>query len=1162
MPRWTQAQSNAINARNSNILVSAAAGSGKTAVLVERVLKIITDKNDPVNVDRLLCVTFTNAAAAEMKSRIASRLEDMIREDPSDINAQRQMSLLPSAKLCTVDSFCLNLVKENFFKLGLSQDFTVLDEAELNMLEENAINTVLDSFYEESAPEFLRLTELLSSPKDDRALISNIKKIRNYIYAQPFPHKWLRDMAELYDPAIPLEESVWYPQLIDEIKYALEFGKRLIAECMALLDAGDELFEKYSNNLSDDLRIYDTLLNSIDGGWDSLVSAFGSVKFTTLASKRGYVSPIKADLSARRETYKSIVTKDLKPFFCAMAEDHTNDMRDLHPVLIKLCELVEAADAELFTLKEERNGYSFADIEHFAIHLLADTDENGKPVKSELAVDLTNNFYEILVDEYQDTNEAQGLIYELLSNGHNCFTVGDVKQSIYRFRLAMPHIFIGKRNEYKPYGEESDRGSKIIFDRNFRSRKNICDYVNYVFSAFMSERAGEIDYDEEEFLNYGADYEDKNITSAQIKILTNTKGDDFDNNEAVYIANTIMKKIRNKELVRDGDSYRPIRFGDFAILFRYPRKHIEAYNEVLTSFGIPVICENSSNLFESNEIKILLSLLRVIDNPMQDIPLLSVMISPLYGFTADELAEIKNESAQKSSLYVSVVNSKSDKVKRFLEEIDMLSKLVLTMSVSYFIRFVCEYKSVYAFVNALGNGEQRTRNIGRLIDFAAAFDATDSVGLTSFIRYVDKVAESDRGIASASLNPSAENAVTIMSVHHSKGLEFPVVILAGAQRKYNETDLSEKLLLNPFLGLGVKVHNEEKLYDYSTIPHAVVKSKNRSALLSENLRVLYVAMTRAKEQFISFVTLDDLESKINKLASKISGGAVNPYFCSRIKYDGDFLMLAALLHQDGGELRKYTDIGIKTVAADFPLDVEIIDSVEDIAENEPEEKALPSESVIAQINEKLSYSYENSALSREAAKRTASGLDESVKNFDYFASAKPAFMNDGEMTPAEKGTAMHAFMQFCDYAGAKNDLEAEIARLAANSFITQAQADCLNREELTALFKSGFAERLFKADKIYRELKFSSFVKLRDIGDIDSDEEVLIQGISDCVFEENGELVLVDYKTDRVKSEKQLLSMYENQIAFYRKTVAKALKKNVKEALLYSFSLSKVCRYK
>ena len=1162
MQEWTVQQKNAINARNSNILVSAAAGSGKTAVLVERVLKIITDINAPVNVDRLLCVTFTNAAAAEMKSRIASRLEDIIRENPGDINAQRQMALLPSAKLCTVDSFCLNLVKENFFKLGLSQDFSTLDEAELTILEETAINTVLDIYYEEGDKVFLRLTELLSNPKDDRALISNVKKIRNYIYSQPFPHRWLREVAEYYNPAIPLEESVWYSHLIKEIKYALEFGKNYAEQSREIFDGYDDTYDGYLNNIEDDIKEFDRLLISLNHGWNDIVLAFGNVSFSRLARLNKCISPVKEEFKARRDTYKSIILKDLKPLFCATSEEHTEDMQELYPIIIKLCELVEAADKELLALKEERNGYSFSDVEHFAIKLLSDTNENGEVVKSELAEDLTNNFYEILVDEYQDTNEAQGLIYTLLSNGHNCFTVGDVKQSIYRFRLAMPHIFIGKRNEYNPYGEASDKGNKIIFDKNFRSRKNICDYVNYVFSAFMSERAGEIDYNEEEYLNYGAKYEDKNITSAQLKILTNTKGDDKERDEANFIANTILKKIKDKELVKDGDNYRPIRFGDFAILLRSANSYLGVYNEVLTSFGIPVICENSSNLFDSNEIKIILSLLRVIDNPMQDIPLLAVMMSPLYGFTADELAETKNESEFKSSLYVSVINSKSEKVKRFLDDIDMLSKLVLTMSVSYFIRYVCEYKSIYAFVNALGNGEQRCRNIGRLIDFAAAFDATESIGLTSFIRYVDKVAESEKGITSASLNPSAENAVTMMSIHHSKGLEFPVVILAGAQRQYNYRDLYENLLLHPFLGLGVKVHNEELLYNYSTIPYLVVKNRNAAASLSENLRVLYVAMTRAKEQFISFITIDNLESKICKLASIISNGKVDPYFCSKIIFDGDFLMLAALLHQDGGILRNYTDIGIKTVTADFPLSLEIIDSVDKIAEAPQEDKAVPSESIISQISDKISYEYENAALSRAAAKRTASGLDESIKTFEYFASAKPAFMNDGEMTPAEKGTAMHAFMQFCDYAAAKNDLEAEIARLAESSFITKAQADCLNRDALTALFGSDFAERLFNSDKIYRELKISSFVKLRELEDIDSDEEVLIQGISDCVFEEDGELVLVDYKTDKVKSENQLLSMYENQIAFYKKAISKALGMKVKEALLYSFSLSKVCRYK
>ena len=1166
MPQWTQQQSDAIKARNTNILVSAAAGSGKTAVLVERVLRIITDNDNPVNADKLLIVTFTNAAAAEMKSRIASGLEDIVRNDPANINAMRQISLLPSANICTVDSFCINLVRDNFFKLGINQDFTILDEAELNILADTAVNTVLDAFYDENSAEFLKLTELLSSPKEDSALISNIKRIREYIYAQPFPHKWLNSMADLYDPAIPLEESVWYPYLMDEIRYLLLFGKSLVEQSMELLDETDYAYDSYLGKITEDLSLYNRLLNSLDDGWDAIVEAFKHAAFSGLSGKfkgapKGYVSPIKADFYAKRNVYKGVID-DIKDFFCAHSSDHTEDMRELYPVLKKLCEVIDAFDKEFLAIKEERNGYSFSDIEHFAIRLLSDTNEQGEICRSELAVDMLNNFYEILVDEYQDTNEAQDLLYSLLSNGSNCFAVGDVKQSIYRFRLAMPHIFIKKRNAYQHYDGSDSFDAKIIFDKNFRSRKNICDYVNFVFSAFMSARMGEIDYNEDEYLNYGASYEDSKIASAQIKILKNTKKKELDRNEALYIGKTILNKIKNKELIKDGDSYRPIRYGDIAILLRSTKRHIGEYNDVLTSLGIPVICENSSNLFDSNEIKILLSLLRVIDNPMQDIPLLAVMMSPLYGFTADELAEIKNENEAKTSLYTSVVNSKSEKARRFLDEIEMFSKIVVTMSVSYFIRYICEYKSIYAFVNALGNGEQRCRNIGTLINFAASFDASDSVGLTSFIRYIDKVAESDRGIESASLTPSAENAVTIMSVHHSKGLEFPVVILAGAERQYNKSDSSEKLLLNPFLGLGVKIHNEEKLYNYRTIPYAVVSSQTKTALMSENLRVLYVAMTRAKEQFISFITVEKLDSKISGLAAKINEGEVSPYLCRKINCDGDFLLLASLLHQNGSVLRKYSEVNIKTVAADFPLDIEIIDSVEEVDEAEPEERAQPSEEIVSKIEEKLSYQYENGFLSALAAKRTASQLDESIKTFDYFASAKPAFMSDGEMTPAEKGTAMHAFMQFCDYAGAKRDLDGEIKRLTDKSFITEAQANSLNREALTALFNSDFADRLFKSDKLYREFKISSFVKLKDIEDIDSDEEVLIQGISDCIFEEDGELVLVDYKTDKVKSENQLLSMYRNQIAFYKNAVAKALGKNVKEALLYSFSLGKVCSYK
>lgn len=1164
MPQWTEQQNNAITARNRNLLVSAAAGSGKTAVLVERVIRLITDKDNPVNADKFLIVTFTNAAAAEMKARIAASLEKIIRREPNNSNAVKQMSLLSSAKICTIDSFCLNLVRDNFFELGISQDFALIDESEAEIIADTALNNVLDRLFEEKDSAFFSLVELLSSPKDDKALIHSIKKLHNYIFAQPFPFDWLDEAAELYNPSVPFSESVWLPCLKNEIADALAFGKRLILQCFDLLCPDDELFDGYTKTLNGDLKLYNNLIKSLDMSWNDIASAFHGSSFGRVASKRGYESPIKAELTAKREIYKNVIKKDLKGLFCGSEADYYEDMNVLYPLVKTLCKVVKLFDDEFMLLKSERGGYTFSDIEHFAINLLFYKNDNGEVIKSKLAEDLRDGFYEILVDEYQDTNEAQDMLFEMLSNGNNRFMVGDVKQSIYRFRLAMPYIFNSKKNSYIDYKpENTGTDSRIILDRNFRSRRGICDFVNFVFSAFMTEKTGELDYKKQEYLNYGADYKNEEVPSAQIKILTETKGEETDSSEAAYIANTIISKIKSGELIKDNDGYRPVKYGDFSILLRSTRNHISVYQEVLTSYGIPVICDNSVNLFENNEIKMLISLLRVIDNPMQDIPLLAVMMSPMYGFTADEMAAIKTEhGGAKANLYTSVVNSDSEKVKDFLNEISMLGKMAVTMSAASFVRYICDFKSLYAFANALGNGEQRCRNIGKFIDFAASFDTTDSIGLTSFLRLIDKVSVSDRGIESASLNASAENAVSIMSVHHSKGLEFPIVMLAGTSRKYNTRDLSDRMLIHPFKGIGIKRHNEELLYQNDTFPYVVIKNLNKTAMMSENLRVLYVAMTRAKEQFISFITVDNLESRVNALAAKASGGYVDSYICKSIQCDGDILLMSALMHPDGRELRCFSDIDIKVRSAEFPLDVRIIGSVDDIDQAEETEQTLPNPDIVKLISEKLEYSYENSELSSVSAKRTASSLDESIKNLDFFASSKPAFMNKNGMTPGERGTAMHTFMQFCNYVSAKKNLEEEIKRLTENGFVSREHADSLDRKALSKLFSSDFANRMFNADNIYREIKVSSFVKARELGEAESDEEILVQGISDCVFEENGKLVLVDYKTDRVKDENQLLDMYKNQIAFYRNAVSKTLGKPVKEAVLYSFYLGKVCYYK
>ena len=1153
------AQENAIFARNRNILVSAAAGSGKTAVLVERVIQLITDEQNPVDIDKLLIVTFTNAAAAEMRARISAALNNILLKNPYNTNAVKQLSLVPSAKICTIDSFCINLVRENFFDLGINQDFSILDSAKAEIFSESAANTVIDAYFENDDEVFKLLVEAFSGAKDNSAFSGVLKKLHTYIYAQPFPFLWLKSAVDKYNPAISMQDSEWLSYLKEEIASNIDFAISMIHSTLGHLAPDDLLFEPYSDTLNSDLKLFMYLKASLDKPWNEMTAAFSDIKFVTLPYKRGYESPLKAELSGRRAVYKDIAIKNMAKLISLTEQDYYEDMEYLYPIMLKLYEVILQYDNELKRLKDEVNEYSFSDIEQFAIRLLYAVNENGEAVSSQLAEELADNFYEILIDEYQDTNRAQDMLFQAVSNGHNRFMVGDIKQSIYRFRLAMPEIFNEKKEEYQYYNSEINADSKIILDKNFRSSKDICSFVNYVFSIFMQKGVGDIEYNQDEYLNFGSNCGSSSSVSAQIKILTDTKSADSAENEAVYIAKTILNKMNSKEQIWDKDHYRDIEYGDIAILLRSSKGYIGKYREVLTSFGIPVVCDNATNLFESNEIKILTSFLKIIDNPMQDIPLLAVMMSAIYGFSADEMAQIR-VNAPKGSLYSAVIKSDVPKVKQFLKDIEILRKNSVTMAVSYFIRFLCEYKNIFALVNALGNGEQRCRNINKLIDFAAGFDSSDSVGLTSFMRFLTKAEENERGIESPSINAGVQNAVSIMSIHHSKGLEFPVVILAGAARQYNNSDLSDKLLLSSN-GIGVKRYNADLLCQSYTFPYLAMQNLSKCAAMGENLRVLYVAMTRAKEQFISFVTLDKLESRLTTLASKITDGKIDAHQIKTLTSDGDILLLAAMMHQNGKKFRDYLNQEVPVRLADFKLDVEIIASVHSVEDPEEQKIVLPDHALIHEISKKLEYRYEHIHLSNIAAKRNASCLDDSIKTMKFFAVSKPAFMTEGGLTPGQRGTAMHSFMQFCDYMNAKSNIEQEIDRVTAEGFISAEEADSLDRKALIEFFNSDFAERMFKADNIYREIKVSSFVPLSDIDDADSDEQILIQGISDCVFEENGELVLVDYKTDRVSNEEDLLDMYKNQIAFYRKAVSKTLGKRVKQAVLYSFHLGKICNY-
>ncbi len=1157
MPEWTTQQKNAITAKGRNILVSAAAGSGKTAVLVERVTRMITDINNPVDIDKLLIVTFTNAAAAEMKYRISKSLNTCIKKNPNVKFYKKQLSLLPNAKICTIDSFCVNLVKEHFYDLSINQDFVLLDECELQMMEDTIINEVIDDFFEKGESDFISLMEAFTSPSNDKPIIEAVKKVLRFIYAQPFPYYWLENALGKYNAEIPFCETVWYKYIKSQLDDLFDLGISLISKNLSLVCFDDEkLNDKLTAVFKDDMSEFMRFKNAYEISWNKLVNE-RPASFMRFPNTSKIDKDTASVLKSNREIYKKLLSAEIPSFFTSDEDGYTKDIISLEAQLRVLAEIVKEVDFRLMSEKKERNAYSFSDIEHFAITLLFYMDENKNIVKTDLANRFADSFYEILVDEYQDTNEAQDLLFSYLSNGKNLFTVGDIKQSIYRFRLAMPHIFNAKKKTYLPYDPSDDSlSSKIILDKNFRSRRDICAYVNFVFSNLMSEKLGELDYNEDEYLNCAAEYNDSDTVSAQIKILSGVKGEDTDKKEAAYIAECIKQKVDSGELIKDGDTYRPLNYGDFVILMRSLKNHINNYSETLTEYGIPVICDNSTNLFENNEIRMIMSLLRAIDNPMQDIPLLAAMMSPFYAFSADELAEIKVNS-QERSLYSIISNSNNKKAASFVNELCELRRISVTMSVAGFIRYLIEDKGIVAYVNAMGNAEQRYQNILKLISFAQSFDNGINVGLTAFLRYIDKIISSDKNVDSAALSAGNENAVTIMSVHHSKGLEFPVCIFAGTNRAYNKSDLNDKLLLNTNYGIGIKCHNEEQLYQYKSIPYSVIKDKSTYELMSENLRVLYVAMTRAKEQFITFITCENIESKLKRLALNIIENKISPYMSKKVNCDADFFLMCAMLHNDAELLRQCIENNIQTRSSGFPLLVEIINEIELKSSQKKIAFVDADRSIIAEIADKLTYSYERKELEGISSKLNASALDSFDRGFEYITSSKPSFMNNTGLTAAQRGTAMHTFMQYCTYESARDNLEKEILKLRKNGYISSTEADSLDRNRLSAFFKSDFAVRMFHSDKIHREIKVSSFICAKDIFDTNFSDKILVQGIADCVFEENDELVLLDYKTDKVSGESQLIERYKKQIDFYRYAIAKKLNKPVKEAILYSFYLGK-----
>lgn len=1173
--KWTTDQQHAIECCKGSVLVSAAAGSGKTAVLVERVIRRLTDKDNPCSAEDLLIVTFTRAATAQMREKIGAAILKRLSEDPTDRHLRRQYMLLPFAKICTIDSFCNDLVRENFHALGISPDYSLLDNETAVIMKNDVCEAMLERAYEEDSDgSFSGLSDMMSSGSSDEDFAKLIIKMYDISTAYPFPDLWLDSLIEEYSQP-DINKSCWGGIIKKYVCDMLDYCVSSSNDMMTAMESDPIVADAYGAAVQSDINMYAELREKVNRDWDEALEAFNTVKYMGLGRvSKGYESETKNAVMTARKKLKDLLKK-VPNIMCVSSGEHSEDVRLMRGPVTKLIELVKQFGREYSAEKDKMNSADFSDILHRALNLLAVSDGRGGYIKTDLARELSSHYVEILVDEYQDINEAQDMIFKAISaDENNLFTVGDVKQSIYRFRQAMPEIFLRRRSTTHSF-ESGKYPLGITLGSNFRSRVGVTSCVNYIFRQLMSTEAGELEYDDSEALNAAAKYPERDTPDCELHVVTD-KGNRADTLEAQarYVAKYIERTVREgKMLVTKGGALHPASYGDFCILLRTAKNVSSVYANALSERGIPVFSPETGGFFEAAEISFILSLLRVLDNPVQDIPLAAVMLSPLFGFSAGELADIRAsakerlEAGETEPLYRSVAASADEgdeKAAAFLKKIESLRRLSLTLSAGELVRRVCEETGFDAIAGAMPDGERRRLNIGLLCDYAEKYEAAGNLGLSGFIRFIDKVARTSGDLATAARPSENADIVRIMTVHQSKGLEFPICIFADMQHAFNERDNTESVLISSSAGLGMKRRTEDgiSVYDTASRRAAVITSERMGR--SEEMRVLYVALTRAKENLVMVTSVPNPEKGLAKVAVECGiGERANPFAVLRMNNFSDLVLMALMRHPAADELRKLSGVDVPIFLPEkdrFKLKVVVSDSESFMTESANEQKIAAKPVFFDEVCERLDYSDPRSVLSSVPAKRAASDGSERGINREYFASSRPAFMSSGGLTPAQRGTATHKFMQFSNYAAARAGIESELARLVDDGFLSEDEGKAVNIGAAKRFFMSPLAERIFASDNVMREKKFAALFPAKffypELTGEAAEEKIVVQGIADCVFVEDGELVIVDYKTDTGVDAEALLDRYSAQLGIYREALSQALGMPVKETLLYSFFMN------
>ena len=1142
--QFTPAQSAAITARGGSLLVSAAAGSGKTRVLVERVVGLITDPVSPVEADSLLIMTFTNAAAAKLRADITTRLAEEVRAHPGDMRLRRQQLLLQRAAIGTVDAFCLHFVQQHFAALDVPPDFATAEEAELARIEQETLSAILETAYTDA--DFRAFADLYDRGRTDNTAGNAVLELYHFSRALPHPAEALQQFAAMWQQDAPPQDTPWGQNLL-AISLQRAEGARALLQAAARTAAQDEAADfAYTAVLQEDADRVTWLCQVLEKrNWDKSVAALG--EFDTAWRRAGRIkggkdsNPCAFAASELRARAKKQIESLRTDFLLCTGEEYAADRRRAAPLVAALVRVTQQFADACFAAKCEEKLLDYADFEHLTLDLLLTPDNRRTP----LCRTVSSRYSAVLVDEYQDTNALQDAIYFALARpeGDNLFFVGDIKQSIYRFRQADPQVFVDKQQRWQAYPQPAPQPASLALDANFRSAPGVIAGINYLFEVFFSQGLGGVEYGDGQRLVVGnktTDY--RGFCEVDVIDGAGAEGD------AAAIAARIQAMVSEGFAVRDKAAQRPCRYDDFCILLR-GRGDFAVYEAALRTAGIPVFADTAADLLDEPHIRPFAALLRVIDNPAQDIPLAAVLLSPMFPYTADDLVTLRG-ACPGGSLYGAVLYGGQPRFAPFLETLAEFRRLARTLPVDALLEELLARTGYLAAVGALPEGARCREDLQSFCAWAASAGRT---GLPGVIRAMD-AAQQNGGLTQSTGGQTRPGCVSIMTVHRSKGLEFPVVFVANTSHQFNQSDAIRPVLTHSKLGVGVMLRAGSTAKRYKTLPYAALAQAIRTETLSEEMRVLYVALTRAQDALIITIPLKKTDSALKTPALCAHAEATGPEAMQSMNSWAGWLLTATLLHPHSDALWAHTGLLPHYLPTRVPLTVRLLAASEAAPAPAEIPAPAPDAALLDTLRQSFAWHSPRAPLQKIPAKVSVSAVAHATRPV---ALERPAFLQKSGLTGAERGTAIHAFMQSVPFDGPAPDLDAEVRRQIDARLLDPDLADKLDLDRVRPFFESAVWRRIRHAKAVLREEPFITALPAAQItpeaGECEA--EVLVQGIADLVLVYDDHAEILDYKTDRSRDASFYIEEYAAQLRLYRRAFAQRLAVPVTKLTIYSFTL-------